>query len=94
MIETIMFAMPSITNIGGLLILIYFVFSVIGVYHFHGVIHGKYINEFSGFENFGLALLTLFRASMGEDWWNIMMDVSKSPPGCEHEIDCGSGIFI
>ena len=82
LIETLTFAMPSIGNIGTLLFLIHFIFSIVGVYLFSEVKEGQIINDFNNFQNFGQAMLIVFRCSTGENWWQIMFDLSKTNSDC------------
>jgi hypothetical protein len=64
-------------NVFGLLILVLFMFSVLGVFFFSDIIganiNGKsYIDDKTNFSNVGKAMLTLFRSNTGEDWNYIM----------------------
>lgn len=36
-----------------------------------------YLNDDVNFQRFGVAFLSLFRASTGEDWTNLMADLSR-----------------
>lgn len=61
-------------NVLILLFLIYFIFAVLAVFLFDGVKINdpEFQNELFSFENFHLALMTLFRCSTGEDWPTFM----------------------
>ena len=68
-------SMPAILNLIALLFLVYFIFSVLAVFLFQNITQGVVINsELVSFRNFGIAMLTLFRCSTGEDWYKIMYD--------------------
>ena len=59
-----------------LLVIMLFVFAILGVYLFRDVVNGNVINPngngYMGFTNFGLAMLIMYRQATGEDWSNIM----------------------
>ena len=52
LLMTLALSGPSLLNIGMLLFLIMFVFSIIGMSLFKNVIHNGAINDFTNFENF------------------------------------------
>lgn len=89
LIETLIYALPSLMNVGALLILFYFIFSVLGVFLFGEIKQGLIIDEFNNFSNFGASLITLFRCSTGENWWMFMFDVMKTD-NCQKGVDCGT----
>ncbi len=68
-------------NVFALFMLVYFIFAILGNFLFSGVTSGYIINEYVDFSDFGHAMLTLIRASTGEDWNYIMMDV-RGTSGC------------
>ena len=78
LIDIIAYSLPSIINVLTLLILIFFIYSIIGVNLFSSVNSGRIIDSDTNFENFGKAMLILFRCSTGEDWYNIMFDCGKA----------------
>ena len=94
-IETLMFSLPSLINVGALLMLVFFIFSVLGVFLFKKVTYGININNYNNFFNFGNAMITLFRCATGED---------SSPSGilgtldniifCSKDIYSATGIVI
>lgn len=64
--------------------LLYFIFSVLGVFLFSDLRYiyiyiyisdGEIINSDNNFNNFHEALLLLFRCTTGEDWYLLMYDV-------------------
>ena len=61
-------AIPELANVGALLFLFLFLFSVLGVFLFSGVKLQNELNVHANFQNFGTALLTLFRVVTGENW--------------------------
>lgn len=62
-IRTLVFAFPALFNVLTLLLLIYFIFAILGVFIFKGTPVGDLV-----FRDFGVAFLNLFRFSTGEDW--------------------------
>ena len=78
LINTMSFSLPQILNILALLMLVYFIFAVLGTYLFYNVRQGMVINEITNFSNFGYTMLILIRTSTGEDWNYIMYDISKT----------------
>ena len=77
--HTFILAIPELINVGALLILFLFLFSVLGVSLFSEVKLQEKMNRQASFENFTQALLTLLRVSTGEDWVGIMQDAARSP---------------
>jgi voltage-gated sodium channel type XI alpha len=80
---TIYLSLPSLVNVGSLLLLVFFIFGVLGIFLFGGEFNqesrvwsnpqnGEYINEHANFRNMPMALMTLFRCCTGEDWNDIM----------------------
>lgn len=68
-------SLPAILNLIALLFLVYFIFSVLAVFLFQNITKGIDIdNNYVNFSNFGIAMLTLFKCSTGENWYRIMYD--------------------
>ena len=68
------YSLPAILNVLSLLVLIYFIYAILGVFIFHGLDREGEITDFGNFDNFGLAMLLLLRISTGEEWNLIMYD--------------------
>ena len=84
--ETLLYSLPAIANIGCLWVIVIFIYAVIGVSLYGDMpirdeeyLFGMY-NEHANFSNFGRALVTLFRMSTGESWNGIMHDVMHVHP--------------
>ena len=90
LVETLIFSLPSLLNVGGLLVLIYLMYSILGVYLFKNISHGFVLDEYNNFHNFHLAMLILFKCSTGDEWFHVMFDLSEKAPGCEKDNSCGS----
>jgi len=75
--ETFIITIPALVNVGGLLLLFLYLYSVLGVSLFADVKLQNTLNENANFQNFFNSFLTLFRASTGEAWNSIMHDLSR-----------------
>lgn len=84
--RTLFLSAPALVNVASLLLLLMAVYAVFGIQAFHNVrgsvediLAGRgedleFVNKWSNFETFGIALLTLFRCATGESWNGIMHD--------------------
>jgi hypothetical protein len=90
-LQTIQFSIPSLVNVFMLLMLIFFMFSILGNYLFVGVNTGEVMSDLKNFKNFFNSFLLLFALSTGEDWNKIMFDCSRTEDdGCIPGETCGS----
>lgn len=92
LINTLIFSLPSLLNIGALLFLVYFIYAVLGTFLFGDIASGN--NDIDGhfnFNNFLNAFIILFRASTGEDWFGIMFDTQNPLTCVDGASSCGSG---
>jgi len=78
LIDTLIFSLPSVLNVTSLLLLIFFIYAVLGVFLFHDIRDGKIIDNYNNFSNFGMAMILLLRISTGEEWDIIMYDVEDN----------------
>ena len=86
-----MFSIPSLTNVILLLILIFFMFSILGNFLFNEIIRGEVIDDLKNFTKFDNAFLLLFAIATGEDWNKIMFDCSRTEAdGCIRGETCGA----
>ncbi len=60
--------LPAIINVGGLLVLLFYFFSVIGVFLFAEVKRNDLMNDTMNFETFGNSLISLFVIATGDSW--------------------------
>jgi len=60
-----MISLPSLLNVGALIMLVLFIYSVLGVFLFSGVKKGPNITNFTNFWYFHNALITLFKCATG-----------------------------
>ncbi|KAG7271317.1 hypothetical protein CRUP_014714 [Coryphaenoides rupestris] len=82
LLDTVMQALPQVGNLGLLFMLLFFIYAALGVELF-GKLECNDDNPCEGlsrhatFENFGMAFLTLFRVSTGDNWNGIMKDTLR-----------------
>ncbi|XP_052361874.1 voltage-dependent T-type calcium channel subunit alpha-1H-like, partial [Oncorhynchus keta] len=82
LLDTVMQALPQVGNLGLLFMLLFFIYAALGVELF-GKLECNDSNPCEGlsrhatFENFGMAFLTLFRVSTGDNWNGIMKDTLR-----------------
>jgi hypothetical protein len=94
-IQTIQFSVPSLLNVFLLLVLIFFMFAILGNFAFGKVVTGDVINDHKNYGNSLNGLLFLFALSTGEDWNKVMFDCSRRSIqegglGCTEGEDCGT----
>ena len=79
-------SISALLNVFGLLLIILFMFSVLGVFFFSDLTEHDKLNvidpTYKNFRNFAQAYLLLFAISTGEDWNVLMYDCMDTPPGC------------
>ena len=90
LLETLALSLSSLMNVGALVLLVFFIYSVLGVFLFSDVNQGIVVDEYNNFNNFGMAMILLIRCSTGENWWVVMFDCNKYSPNCITGINCGS----
>merc|ERR1719390_294340 len=98
--KTLVFSFPYISNVAGVMGLLFFIYSVIGMNVFGTVKYGDNLHGAYGanFETFQSAMLLLFRMTTGESYNGVMHDASIQPPFCTENTEagtsnCGSPIF-
>ncbi|CAI2364628.1 unnamed protein product [Moneuplotes crassus] len=92
LIQTITFSISSLINVFALLLLVFFIYAILGVFIFSGVTEGEVISEYKNFRNFHQAMLILLMILTGEDWNKIMYDLSRTEPDCVSDKTCGTPI--
>jgi hypothetical protein len=71
-------SLVKLANVGVVMVLFLVLFSILGVNLFSTVKPGDTLNQHGNFRHFPNAFVTLFRASTGEAWNEIMHDLSKT----------------
>ena len=72
--NTFVLTIPSLANVGALLLLMWYIYGILGVFLFATIKLQDYLNVHANFQDFGSAFLTLIRISTGEAWNSIMHD--------------------
>lgn len=75
-LKTLLDATPQIRNILTLIILITFIYAILGLNLFGTVMYREYYNSKNNFRNIFDAFLLLIRCLTGEDWNKIMHDLA------------------
>lgn len=66
--NTLVITFQSLANIGGLLLLIMYIYSVMGMIFFGDVKRNGNMNEYINFESFSSAFITLFSVATVDSW--------------------------
>ncbi|GFR46010.1 hypothetical protein Agub_g7488 [Astrephomene gubernaculifera] len=74
LMRTLISSLPALANVGGVMLLFFFIYAVIGVNLFAGMKQGENLSRHANFNNMGSAMLLLFRMITGESWDGIMQD--------------------
>ncbi|NWI76070.1 SCN2A protein, partial [Dryoscopus gambensis] len=110
-IRTLLFALmmslPALFNIGLLLFLVMFIYSIFGMSNFGYVKKESGIDDIFNFETFGNSMICLFQITTSAGWDGLLNPILNSgPPDCDPELenpgtsvkgDCGNpsiGIFF
>ena len=72
LLTTIMMSIPSLLNVSSLLVLIVFIYSVLGVQLFTYIQRGLYFTHERNFDTFSNALLVNFQCLTGDGWSSLM----------------------
>ncbi|GLI71626.1 hypothetical protein VaNZ11_016896 [Volvox africanus] len=78
LLRTLFDSLPALANVGGAMLLFFFMFAIIGVNLFAGIKYGDNLNLHANFDNFPNAMLLLFRMITGEGWNGIMLDCMQT----------------
>lgn len=76
---TFICTLPELLNIGALLCLSLFMFSLLGMNLYPYVKWGDGLTEEINFTSFSLSFWTLFKSAGGENWNLVMLDTSRRP---------------
>jgi hypothetical protein len=74
LMQTLVFSLPALFNVGSVLFLFFFIYAVMGMNMFGFVRAGEVLGRHAHFRNFPDAMATLFRSATGERWNGIMHD--------------------
>ncbi|KAM7370577.1 hypothetical protein PAMP_010109 [Pampus punctatissimus] len=87
-IRTLLFALmmslPALFNIGLLLFLIMFIFSIFGMSNFAYIKKGAGIDDIFNFETFGGSIICLFEITTSAGWDGLLLPMlNRDPPDCD-----------
>lgn len=91
LLDTLFEALPQVANLGLLFLLLFFIYSCLGIQLF-GTLECSPSQPCQGlgphahFRDFGTAMLTLFRIATGDNWNGILEDTLSSK--CSSEAEC------
>ncbi|XP_067830266.1 voltage-dependent T-type calcium channel subunit alpha-1I [Heptranchias perlo] len=82
LLDTVVQALPQVGNLGLLFMLLFFIYAALGVELFGKLVCDadhpcEGMSRHATFENFGMAFLTLFQVSTGDNWNGIMKDTLR-----------------
>ncbi len=90
-IRTLLFALmmslPALFNIGLLLFLIMFIFSIFGMSNFAYVKKEGMIDDMFNFETFGNSMICLFMITTSAGWDGLLSPIMNMPPDCDFDIE-------
>ncbi|XP_061544760.1 sodium channel, voltage gated, type VIII, alpha subunit b isoform X3 [Phycodurus eques] len=90
-IRTLLFALmmslPALFNIGLLLFLVMFIFSIFGMSNFGYVKHGAGIDDMYNFETFGNSMIILFMITTSAGWDGLLLPILNYPPDCDPSLE-------
>nr|AUY61921.1 sodium channel Nav1-delta [Lethenteron camtschaticum] len=96
----LLMSLPALFNIGLLLFLVMYIFSIFGMSNFGYLQHKAGINDMFNFETFGGAMLCLFQITTSAGWDGLLAptfplncDRSFKHPGTSVESNCGNTSF-
>ena len=69
--NTFVITLQSLANIGGLLMLIIYMYAILGMAVLGTTMTNGFMNDYVNFDNFIHAFLTLFILATGDSWNNI-----------------------
>ncbi|KAM9784328.1 voltage-dependent T-type calcium channel subunit alpha-1I-like isoform 1-T1 [Syngnathus typhle] len=93
LLDTVVQALPQVGNLGLLFMLLFFIYAALGVELFGELVCNQDypcegMSRHATFENFGMAFLTLFQVSTGDNWNGIMKDTLREcPPDHGTDVD-------
>ena len=76
--STFLTTLPHMLNVGGIMLLIIYVYSVIGISLFAEIKHNGPMGKFLGFTGFFKSFVTLIRIATGENWNLLMIALSRT----------------
>ena len=82
-----MMSLPALFNIGLLLFLIMFIFSIFGMSNFAYVKKEAMIDDMFNFETFGNSIICMFMITTSAGWDGLLNPILNSPPDCDPDVE-------
>lgn len=76
-------SLPALVNIGALLLLIMFIYAIIGMSLFSHVKKSGALTEYVNFETFAKSMLLLLRLTTSAGWNDVLHGLMVEPPDCD-----------
>ncbi|KAM9031842.1 sodium channel protein type 9 subunit alpha-like isoform 3-T3 [Sarcophilus harrisii] len=94
LIHALMLSLPTLLNIVLLLLLVMFIYAILGMFHFAYVKKDAGINDMFNFETFSNSILCLFQITTFAGWDGLLEPIlNTGPPDCDPEkIHPGSSV--
>eukprot|EP00117_Sycon_ciliatum_P046107 scpid9228/ scgid2998/ Sodium channel protein 60E; Drosophila ion channel 60; Drosophila sodium channel 1; Protein smell-impaired 60E; Sodium channel 2 len=80
---TLMYSLPALINVGALLILTIYIYSILGMSVFGHVKRTGVLSDQINFEDFPHAFLVLFRVATAAGWNEVLYGLMVQPPFCD-----------
>lgn len=93
LLNALIISLPVLFNVSLVMLVVLFIYSVIGMNLFSGIHYGwlGYMDpNFANFDSFPISFITLFRCSTGENFNGIMHELAVATPLCKEGDNCGS----
>ena len=87
LLKTLFLALPTMFNASCIFLLIFIVYSAIGVRLFGRASRGHGISRNANFEDFGMGIMTLVRIATGEAWHELLSGYRRESPDCDTHLD-------
>lgn len=75
LVRSLIVALPGILQAAGVLVVVLMIYAITGVYLFRDVVYQEFINRHANFQDFTLAMTTLFRCATGESYNGILHEL-------------------
>ena len=94
LLQTLLFSLPALVNVGSVLVLFFFIFAIMGMNLFGKVKKADHLTRHANFDYFPGSMLVLFRSSTGEMWNGIMHDCMVYRKCYEIQVGPYAGTYV
>lgn len=97
LVFSLVVSLPALFNVGAILLLIVFIYAIIGMSFFAHVKKTGALNEVVNFETFLNSMLLIFRLMTAAGWNDVLEPLMSKPPDCDPNYkglsngNCGNG---